>query len=172
MWQHVYSSDMLCSSWNVRGDFYSMMYLQGSRSPAQGAASGVCHSPVLPNPYGPEASPVSPLLIAADEEIITQGWKGNLELSWGNILTCKNTLNALNLGLDFAIWKLMEVFFTNQRRNRLSFALRGRASSFSGACVVAHLHLSSVTVCLFSPLGTESPEGESGLFWDSFTKTL
>lgn len=87
MWQHVCSSDMLCSSWNVRGDFYSMMYFQGSCSPAQGAASGACHSPVLPNPDGPEASPVSPLLMAADEEIIMQGWKGNPELSGGNTFT-------------------------------------------------------------------------------------
>lgn len=42
----------------------------------------VTHSsgPIL-SAHQPVASPVPTLLIAADEEIIVQGWKGSLELS-------------------------------------------------------------------------------------------
>lgn len=54
---------------------------------------------------------------------------------------CENTLN---LGLDFAIQKLREVFFfsTNQYSNGLNFVSRGTASSLSDACAVAHPDLS------------------------------
>lgn len=56
---------------------------------------------------------------------------------------CENTSN---LGLDFAIQKLREVFFTSQYSNGLNFVFRGRASSFSDTCVVAHPDLSWMTV--------------------------
>lgn len=81
----------------------------------------------------------------------------------------ENTLNTSNLGLDFSIWKHMEVFSCIGIGTG-SFALRGRASSLSD--VVACLDLRWITVHLFSSLSTEPLEFWVGSFWDSFTKTL
>lgn len=84
---------------------------------------------------------------------------------------CENTLNALNLGFDFAIWKLMEVF---------SWTDIGIGSVLSSEIeltaflmhVLWHIRIWAESLCTPLPPSTEPLVGGSGFFWDSFTKTL